>query len=311
MERRALVIVNPQSSGGRTARRWPAVEARLREALGALDVEVTRGPRDAERIAREGARAGVERIVVAGGDGTLSEVATGLLANGLGDYVELGVLPLGTGGDFARGLSIPSDVDAAIACIARGPSRKIDVGRVAYQGEAGPRTSYFLNVASFGISGLVNERVRTSSRALGGSVAFALGALRAIFEYESRPVAIRVDGALVHDAHLVLAACANAPYFGGGMHVAPGASVSDGAFDLVTVGSLSRLRLVALLARSYRGEHVNHPRVSQYRGRVVEAEAPAGSVPVELDGEPLGTLPARIDVLPGALRFLLPAEGSA
>lgn len=311
MQRRALVIVNPQSAGGRTAKRWPTVEALLRERLGPLDVEATRAARDAERIAREAARAGVERILIAGGDGTLSEVATGLLRNGLAEYAELGLLPLGTGGDFARGLGIPTDLEAAIACIAEGAPRKVDAGRVTYQGADGPRTSYFVNVASIGISGLVNERVRDSSRALGGTVAFALGAVRAIFEYESRHVVIRVDGEVVHDAPLVLAAGANAPFFGGGMHVAPGAEVDDGLLDLVAVGVLSKPRLVALLARGYKGEHVDHPVVTQHRGRVIEAEAAEGDVPVELDGEPLGTLPARFEVLPKALTFLAPTKTPA
>jgi YegS/Rv2252/BmrU family lipid kinase len=311
MQRRALAVVNPQSAGGRTAKRWPALEARLRERLGPLDVEHTRGPRDAERIAREAARAGTERIIVAGGDGTLSEVATGLLGNGLGEYAELGILPLGTGGDFARGLGIPADFDQAIDCIAGGVTRKVDAGRVDYRGADGPRTAYFVNVASFGISGLVNERVSGSSRALGGTLAFALGALRAIFEYESQHVVIRVDGEVVHDAPLILAAGANAPFFGGGMHVAPGAEVDDGYLDLVVVGALSKLRLVALLARGYRGEHVHHPVVTQHRGRVIEADALEGRVPIELDGDPLGSLPARYEVLPGALRVLAPAMSAA
>jgi YegS/Rv2252/BmrU family lipid kinase len=298
--------VNPQSAGGGTAKRWPALEAHLRRRLGPLDVEHTRGPRDAERIAREAVRAGIERIIVAGGDGTLSEVATGLLGNGLGGYAELGILPLGTGGDFARGLGIPADPDAAIDCIADGVPRKVDAGRVDYRAADGPRTSYFVNVASFGISGLVNERVSGSSRALGGKVAFALGALRGIFEYESQRVVIRVDGEVVHDAPLILAAGANAPFFGGGMHVAPGAELDDGYLDLVVVGALSKLRLVALLARGYRGEHVHHPAVTQHRGRVIEAEAPEGRVPIELDGDPLGSLPARYEVLPRALCFLAP-----
>jgi diacylglycerol kinase family enzyme len=90
------------------------IEARLRHALGQLEVEFTRGPRDAERIAREGVRAGVERVIVAGGDGTLSEVVTGLLSADLGGYAKVGVLPLGTGGDFTRTLGASNEIDAAI-----------------------------------------------------------------------------------------------------------------------------------------------------------------------------------------------------
>ena len=117
MARRTLVIVNPHSRGGVTGRRWQALERRLREVLGALEVEPTRRARDAERIAREGVRAGIERLVVVGGDGTLGEVATGLLSAGLGGYAELGLLPLGTGGDFSRTLGVPADVEGALRSI--------------------------------------------------------------------------------------------------------------------------------------------------------------------------------------------------
>lgn len=279
----------------------------MRDVLGPVSVEHTQGPRDAERIAAEAARAGFARIIVAGGDGTLSEVATGLLTNGLGDRVALGVLPLGTGSDFARWLGVPKQIDAAISQLATGSSRKLDAGRVTFVDKSGPRTRYFVNVASFGISGLVNEQVSRTSRAFGGTVAFAIGSIRGILQYQRQHVVVRVDGEVVHDAPLILAAGANAPYFGGGMEVAPGARPDDGCFDLVIVGAVSKLRLVVLLAQSYRGRHVAHPAVTQHRARVIEAEAPEGRVALELDGEPLGWLPVRYEVVPGALTFLTAA----
>src|SRR6266850_6600559 len=140
---RTLVIVNPQSGGGATRRRWRALEPRVREALGALEIEHTRGARDAERLAREAVRAGVERVVVAGGDGTLAEVATGLLRAQLGHYAELAVLPMGTGCDFARTLGIPRDPDAALEVLRTGKARRIDVGHARYTGRSGaPADSY-------------------------------------------------------------------------------------------------------------------------------------------------------------------------
>ena len=108
--RRTLVIVNPQSHSGATGRRWPQIERELRAGLPEkFEVEHTRGPRDAERIAREGVRAGIERLVVAGGDGTVGEVATGVLGADLGARVEIGLLPLGTGRDLQRGLGLPRE----------------------------------------------------------------------------------------------------------------------------------------------------------------------------------------------------------
>jgi YegS/Rv2252/BmrU family lipid kinase len=301
---RTLVIVNPRSKSGATARRWPAVEAKLRAALGPLEVERTRGPRDAERIAREGVRAGVGLLVIAGGDGTVSEAAAGLLGAGLGQYARIALLRLGTGGDFARGLEVPTDLDAAIERIARGKTRTIDAGRVAFQDREGqPVVTHFVNIASFGVSGLVTELVNQAPKALGGRLSFLIGTLRAIARWRAAPVRIRVDGAPVHEGPLDLAVVANGRFFGGGMKVAPEALPDDGAFDAVWVRGSAKSKLVRKLPLIYQGRHLGLPEVAARRGIRVEAEslAPDVAVWVEVDGEPLGRLPARFELLPGAL----------
>lgn len=301
---RVLVILNPRSRGGATARRWPAVEAKLRAALGPLEVEATRAPRDAERIAREGVRAGVELLVVAGGDGTLSETAAGLLGAGLGQYAEIAPLPLGTGGDFVRGLGLPADVDAAIARIAAGKTRRLDAGRIAFRDRRGhPATTHFLNIASIGISGLVTELVNRAPKALGGRLSFLIGTLRAIVRWQAGPVRLRVDGEIVHEGPLDLAAVANGSYFGGGMRVAPRACADDGLFDVVWIRGSSRSKLVRNLPLLYDGRHLALPEVASRRGVRVEAEPLDSDTEtwMEVDGEPIGRLPASFELLPGAL----------
>jgi YegS/Rv2252/BmrU family lipid kinase len=306
--KRTLVIVNPRSRSGATGRRWDAVERKLRDALGPIEVEQTRAPRDATRIAREGARAGVGRMIVAGGDGTLSEVTTGLLAADLGGYTEIGPLPLGTGGDFVRTLGIPRDTDAAIACLAAGRSRRVDAGRVTYlAGDSREDTVYFVNVTSFGISGLSAELASRTTNAFGGTAAFLIGTIRSIARYRSEKVSVRVDGELIYEDRFVLATAANGRYFGGGMLVAPQARPDDGLLDVVVISDLGKHRLLAKLPSIYRGGHLRDPAVQFHRGRRVEADASPGTVPLEIDGEPLGTLPATIEILPGALSFLCAA----
>jgi YegS/Rv2252/BmrU family lipid kinase len=306
---RTLVIVNPRSRGGATGRRWTQLETRLREALGPLEVEHTQAPRHAERIAREGVRAGVERVLVAGGDGTLSEVATGLLAAGLGGYAVLGLLPLGTGGDFARSLGVPADLDGALAGLAAGKARPVDAARVEYCDDAGrTRTRYLVNVASLGVSGLVTQLVNRAPKLLGGRLSFLIGTLRALVRWRCRPVTLKVDGQVVFEGPIVLATAANGRYFGGGMLVAPQARLDDGLLDVVVVPELSRLALLRKLPRIYAGTHLEDPATRLHRGRTLEAVAEAGSVPLEVDGEPLGTLPLRVEVLPGALSMIGPAH---
>ena len=307
MPRRTLLIVNPESRNGATGRRADSLVRRLRQALGPLEVERTRAPRDAERIAREAVRAGCDRIVVAGGDGTLSEVATGLLSAGLGGYTAIGALPLGTGGDFLRTLGVPSDLERAIDCLRQGKPRPLDAGRASFVDSAGRQAhAHFVNVASFGVSGHVVRLVNQSRKPLGGRAAFLLGALRVIARHRPQPVRVEVDGALVHEGPLVLAAAANGRFFGTGMCIAPEARTDDGLFDLVAVRALGRAQLLRKLPLIYRGANLGDAAVGAWRGRIVEAEPMDGPVPIELDGEPLGRLPARFEVLPAALMLIGP-----
>lgn len=302
MTGRTVVVLNPKSKNGATGRRWRAIEPRARAALGPIDVEATRGPRDAERIAGEAARAGVRRIVVAGGDGTTGEVVTGLLEAGAGSVCEIALLPLGTGGDLARGLGVPRDVGEALARIAAGKTRRVDAGRAEYTARDGERRRVaFLNVASLGMSGLVTRLVNEAPKTFGGRVSFLAGTLRALAQWRSQPVTLRLDGAVVHDGPLHLATAANGAYFGGGMHVAPNAAIDDGLLDVVIIGDVSKAELLRRLPLLYRGAHVGLPNVRSLRGRRLEADAAPGGVWTEIDGEPLGTLPAAYEILPGAV----------
>jgi len=305
MSDRTLVVLNPKSKNGATGRRWRAIEPRARAVLGPIDVETTRGPRDAERIAREAVREGVRRIVVAGGDGTTGEIVTGLLGAGAARACEIALLPLGTGGDLARGLGVPRDVDDALAKIAAGKTRRVDAGRAEYTEIGGARRSVgFLNVASLGMSGLVTRLVNETPKTLGGRVSFLAGTLRALARWRSQPVTLRLDGEVVHDGPLHLATAANGAYFGGGMRVAPSAAIDDGLLDVVIVGDVSKAELLWRLPQLYRGTHVGLPNVRSLRGRRLEADAAAGSVWTEIDGEPLGTLPAAYEIVPGAITLV-------
>ena len=305
MSPRTLVIVNPESARGATRRRWRRLEPRLRAALGRVEIEHTRAPRDAERLAREAVRAGVERLVVAGGDGTWAEVASGLLGAELGGYAELGLLPMGTGSDLARSLGLPMDPIEALDVLATGRARPIDAGCARFTASDGaPRTSYFLNVASCGVSSLTVELARRAPRWLGGRAAFAIGSVRALFSRCAARVALRVDGEPVLDERAVLVAVANGRQFGGGMRIAPEAQLDDGRFDVVCVAALAAPRLVAKLPKLYKGTHLSDPVMRSFRGACIEVSSADSAMPLELDGEPLGALPVRIDALPRAVRVI-------
>jgi YegS/Rv2252/BmrU family lipid kinase len=311
---KTLVIVNPHSAGGATGRRWAEVEPRVRETLGELEVQRTLGRRDAERIARDAVRAGVQRLVVAGGDGTASEVVSGLLAAGVAHEAQVGVLPMGTGRDLPRTLGIPVDLDAAIEALGRGATRRIDALRLTYRDPSGAdRCVYSINVTSFGLSGLTVQLVAHAPRALGGSFAFLVGALGSIARFKPVRVRMEADGREILDEQIVLVAAANGRYFGGGMQVAPDAKPDDGALDLVVIRAISKLGLLRALPSLYRGRHLSHPAVSVQRVSRLRAEAPdPGGPPVfiDVDGEGLGTLPLEVELLPRAVTLFGAAAAS-
>ena len=247
-----LAILNPASRGGRRAQ-WDEIEARLTEALGVVEVERTRGPGDAARLAREAARAGVRRVLVAGGDGTLSEAVNGLIGAGLGNAVELGLLPFGTGGDFARAVGIPADAAEAVEVLARGKPRQVDVGRLRRIDAGGnERTAYFANELSVGVSADVVSRVRVGPRWLSGRAAFLWATVRALAAYSPDAMRVRVDGETVYEGRVAVAVAANGGWFGGGMRVAPSARLDDGMLEIVVVRGLSGLRVAAEIAQALR-----------------------------------------------------------
>lgn len=308
---KTVVIVNPAARGGWPRRKWPVLEPVLRGELGAVDIRFTTRVGEGKALAREAARRGAELVVALGGDGTVSEVAAGLLSAAEEQGSEeapcaLGYLPCATGGDLRRTLGCPAEIAEAARRIAAGHERTLDAGRIDYTDFDGrTRRGYFLNVASCGLSGLVDHLVNDSPKALPGKAAFLLASLRATARYKNPAVRIRLDDRPGEEHRLYVLAVANGGYFGGGMHIAPGAVIDDGLFDVVTLGDLSPLEALQLGARIYRGEHTELPKVRTARARSVRAEPVdrAAKVLLDVDGETPGRLPATWGVLPGALRY--------
>jgi YegS/Rv2252/BmrU family lipid kinase len=302
---RPLVIVNPRSGSGLSESGWARVRGALTEGLGELDSAFTAGHRDAGEIARREAEAGRRLIVALGGDGTISDVAHGILTAGAGDRTEIGIVPRGTGGDFRRSLDLPTEVTAAARRIRDGQPRPLDAGRVRYLGHDGrEETRHFVNVASFGFSSAVATRANASSKRLGGRIAFFAATVRVLTSYDNADVWLSLDGAPRQRRRILLAAVGNGRYFGGGMQICPGAQLDDGALDLVTVGDFSRTEVLTKIGRLYRGTHldleeVSSARVTRLVAEPVEADA---RIPLELDGETPGYLPAAFEILPAALR---------
>lgn len=302
------MIVNPRSGRGLNESRWARVRGELVDGLGELDSAFTASARDACAIAEREAAAGRRLIVALGGDGTISEVAHGILAAGAGGRTELGIIPRGTGGDFRRTLELPHDITEAARRIREGAARPIDAGRVQFLGMDGQsETRHFVNVASFGFSSAVATRANASSKRLGGRIAFLGATLRALASYDNTDVWLTVHDQPRERRRVLMAAVGNGRFFGGGMKICPEARLDDGALDLVTVGDFSKGEILTNLGRLYEGTHVeleavDSARITRVAVEPVEADA---RIPIELDGETPGHLPAVFEILPSALRVRL------
>ncbi len=311
---RTVFIVNPAAQNGALGRRWPELTHIIRREVEGFEERLTEYRGQASEFARQAIDDGVLRIIAVGGDGTLNEVVNGFIENNQAIHTNdcaLGLLPFGTGGDFRKSLRIPKDIAKAVQVIAAGRTRSIDLGLLNYSDSSDAALTHsraFINIASFGLSGKVDEMVNRGSKRLGGRIAFLVATARAGLSYQSQPVRLTFDDDKQSIEMVVsTVAIANGRFFGGGMRMAPEADLDDGFFDVVAVGDMSVTDFLFRGHRLYRGTHLSMDKVSSRRAKVVMAE-PIGNEPIliDVDGENPGQLPARFQILESAINFLVP-----
>jgi diacylglycerol kinase (ATP) len=300
-----VFLVNPASGNGATGKRWPELAHRAAQLGLEGTTLLSERPGHLIELAGEAARDGAELVVSVGGDGTLNEVVNGLVRAGAS--TELATIPLGTGMDFVRTYKIPTRFDDAVRTALEGTTRTIDVGRVSYRewsGAEGER--YVANVGSVGMSAAVAQRANGMSKALGGKATFFYALVRVFFEWENSVVSVQLDDerreARMHDVIV-----ANGQWHGGAMLLAPEAQPDDGLFDVVLIGDVTKRDFVTTAPKIYKGTYLAHPKVELLRSRTVAVEAPE-RLPIELDGEQVGTTPVRFEIVPAAVRVRVPAQ---
>lgn len=303
---RIACIVNPHSANGKTGKRWPGIEAAVRKHLGETRVYMTTRPRHATELARRALADGAELVISVGGDGTNNEVLNGLFKDGrpVRPETAMSVIPGGTGGDFARLLGFSKDAEILAARLAQSKPVPIDVGRLTCVDRSGATASHmFLNIASFGLGGDVDDRVNRSSKALGGRVSFMWASLMAVLNFRNRPVHLKIDDVLDEERVIQQVSVANGQYFGAGMWIAPHASLDDGLFDVVIQGDASRTQTLLRAGDIYKGTHIQHSNTQVLRGRRVTASSREVTL-IDMDGEQPGRLPVTIELIPRVLPFL-------
>ncbi len=295
-------IINPNAAAGRCRARWAELHDRLRRDGIRGKVVFTSSPDDAVRFAQELGRE-CSVVVAVGGDGTLFEVASGLLLAGV-TQTALGVLPLGTGNDAARQCGI-SDVTQACRTLQGNRTKAVDAIRIRCQVAGAPVLRYALLFGAVGIAG--EALLRTTplvKKIFGQRLAYPVGALRAIRSYRAPQMRVTCDGQTWENRFLLVCA-SNGEMAGGGMRLAPGARIDDGLLDVNACEAISRWDTIALLWQVCRGHRMAHPKLRYFTARTM-AVAADPPLAVAADGELIGHTPAQMEVAPKALKILIP-----
>lgn len=310
-----LIIVNPKSASGSTENQWARIAADWASHFGAFNVEFTERGGHAIEIAKKAADEGREFIVACGGDGTINEVANGIMLSG--KDVELGILPKGTGGDFRRTLGLPSTIRRAAEELKNGTTKRIDVGKVTFQNHQNQTEERcFVNIASVGLSASIIERVKTTGKldwlafdSLRGKASFAYSTLQEVLNLNAKTIRVRFDDEPVKALQTIVFCVANARYFGGGMKIAPDAVIDDGKFDVINIGDIKASKIMLNASKLYTGTHSSMEEVKQTTAKKIEVSSYNGDeINIELDGELPGKLPAIFEILPNALRVRVPRQ---
>ena len=309
-----LIIVNPKSASGSTRDKWSLTASEFRAHFGPFSVAFTKSQGDGIKIAERAAKAGRKFIIACGGDGTINEVANGILNSG--DDVELGVLPSGTGGDFRRTLGLPLTNREAAKALRDGQTKLMDVGKATFQDHSGKEVSrYFLNVSSVGLAADIVKRVKSAKvfdwlpvESMRGKANFAVSTLQEVLNLDPEFVRVRFDDGDENTIQTIAFCIANSRYFGGGMMIAPNAQINDGLLDVINIGDISTAKIFLNIYSIYAGTHHTIKEVKSTHAKRIEISAvdPGKQIFLETDGELPGKLPAVYEVIPNALKVRVP-----
>jgi diacylglycerol kinase (ATP) len=288
------IILNPSAGNVGDLDDVVARMSRLPDA----EIRLTNKRGSAERFARTALRKGRELIIAAGGDGTLNEVVNGIGENA--GAARVGLIPLGTGNDFARSIGIPADLDAAIDLIRAGKTRAVDLVRVTSD-----EVRYFVNVSAGGFSGLVNEKLTPEMKKTWGPLAYLRSAAAALPELRAyrTTLAFDDDDSLMEELYNVVVA--NGRYVAGGTLIAPDAVIDDGLLDVVLIPKRPAAELALVVAQIALGTHLSSKTILYRRAAKLTVNSKPGMW-FNVDGELVGNEPARFEIVPRALNFIGP-----
>lgn len=307
---RWLAIVNLLSGSGRCGRDWEHI-ARMLYAKGIDFDTVFTGYRfHAIELAKRGiVEDGYRNLIAIGGDGTIHEVANGILMQEEvpSTEVRMGVIPVGTGNDWIRSFGIPRDYQQAVDVIAGGNEFVQDVAKTTFIGRSGNEESrYCVNVSGAGLDAFVNLRVcKNKDKGKNGKMSYMTGLAKSVLDYRSCRMAVRVDGENEAKGLIMSTAVGIGQFNGSGMHQLPQSLADDGLLDVTVIETMSIPRILTVVGRLFDGKIYSVKRVHNYKGRTIEISSDEVRE-VEIDGEPLGTTPVKYTIEDKRLKVLVP-----
>jgi YegS/Rv2252/BmrU family lipid kinase len=297
------VVLNPYANRWGAKARLPEIEAALQKAGLDYDVVLTTESINGTALAKTAVSQNYDAVIAAGGDGTISEVANGLITAVAEDKptLPLGILPVGSANDLAKMMGIPLDLTRAATLIAHGHTKQFDAGRIQYDGQ----THYFDNNSAIAMEPMITlEHIKINR--VSGEARYYLALLKGIIKLKAWHMSIKWDdGAYVGPTYL-LSVC-NGPRTGG-MIIAPGALMDDGYFDIVLAPEVPKTKVINVLLKLTKGTHIDHPAITFTRTKTLKITSEPGT-PLHADGEILSESAKEITyaLLPQKLTMLVPS----
>ncbi|MFC2062927.1 diacylglycerol/lipid kinase family protein [Chloroflexota bacterium] len=295
----AKVIVNPAAGACSTRRKWPIISRLLKSVGFSFDYQYTEGTGHAIELARTATGDGYPFLIAVGGDGTINEVANGIMSSADSGRTTLGMVSTGTGSDFVRSAGIPRDYAGACSSLTSRRRLLIDVGVVEYVSEGKTKQRFFVNAAGAGFDAEVVRATEKWPKYFGGTVPYLAGLLRSLIGYQNKPVVMSL-GDETETTRITTVVVANGGYLGGGMRVVPQAELGDNLLDVMIVDDVSKFELLKTLPRVYTGTHVTHPKVRMKKTTKISIGS-SEKLLVHADGEFLGEGPVSFWLKPSAL----------
>lgn len=289
------------------------VFAELQTTFGAahqLKSYITESAGHSVALAEQAVREGNTHVICVGGDGSLNEVANGLmkvkanLGSDIWSKLRMGVLPMGTGNDFVKTVKAPPDAEGLKRLIEADTYQTIDLGLVEYHNRKGEKQSrYFINITDVGMGGVVAERLSNYSKWMGAYLTYQRAILTTLLTYKHQPVKAVADS-FTYEGSIMNFIVANGKYFGSGLGIAPDAEVTDGAFSIVVLGEISLIDYIKNLGNVQKCEKIIHPELQYKSAKEVLIDSPAGPLAIDMDGEFIGYSPMKVTVAPASVKFL-------